>query len=336
MEAMENDFSDIDLARYFTGECDPVEKLRIESWRNASSENEEVFKAALFIWEKSLNANNLVFDTEKALVRVHQNFDISITRKLNRNRNRILLYSKIAAIAAVILLPVLLFVFYGKEKATDEIVYSMISSGEEIKKLKLDDGSEVWLNKGSSLYIPTKIRGDEFHIKLEGEGFFQVAHHPKLVFKIETNSAIIRVLGTAFNLKAFKKENLNTLTVTDGKVLYTKINSSSEKIVEKGKEAIISGNTESIVIKNIPNENFLSWKTKTLKFSDTPFKEVATALSNYYGTSFEIEDSVLQNIPINTTIVDQPLEEVVKLLNLVSDDIVISKKASGYRISKKK
>jgi transmembrane sensor len=70
------------------------------------------------------------------------------------------------------------------------------------KKIILPDGSKVWLNAKSKL-IYGKHFGVKREVTLVGEAFFDVvkdANHP---FVVSTASLRLKVLGTAFNVRAF-------------------------------------------------------------------------------------------------------------------------------------
>ncbi|NJK95054.1 MAG: DUF4974 domain-containing protein [Bacteroidales bacterium] len=106
--------------------------------------------------------------------------------------------------------------------------------------------------------------------------------------------------------------------------------------MEKGKKASVSMNKETIDLENITDENFLSWKTRILKFRETPFIEVAKKLSDFYGISFTVTDSALKNEPFSTTIINQSADDIVKILQMANDNIEVIKTESGYNIGKKK
>jgi ferric-dicitrate binding protein FerR (iron transport regulator) len=214
------------------------------------------------------------------------------------------------------------------------IAYSEITSAEEVKHVKLEDGSEVWLNRNSRLSVPAAHKGDEFKLKLEGEAYFQVVHNASRVFVVESSAATIKVLGTAFNFRAVKDEAQNVLSVTDGKVLCANISSKEEKIVEKGTQAQISL-SKTIVTRKLEDANFLSWKTKILKFRETPFLDVAKSLEDYYNVNIEIDDSSLLHLPITTTIENASLNEVVDRLKMATDEIEIRKTTGGYLVTRK-
>jgi ferric-dicitrate binding protein FerR (iron transport regulator) len=325
---MESSYSDIDLAKYFSGECSAEERIRIEAWSNESDENKELFRAAEFVWERSKLADDTNYDTDNALSKVHSKLKFEA-----KPAKKYLNYYKIAAIAAVILLPVLVLVLRTSSRSA-AIAYSEITSAEEVKHVKLEDGSEVWLNRNSRLSVPAAHKGDEFKLKLEGEAYFQVVHNASRVFVVESSAATIKVLGTAFNFRAVKDEAQNVLSVTDGKVLCANISSKEEKIVEKGTQAQISL-SKTIVTRKLEDANFLSWKTKILKFRETPFLDVAKSLEDYYNVNIEIDDSSLLHLPITTTIENASLNEVVDRLKMATDEIEIRKTTGGYLVTRK-
>ena len=281
---MNDSYSDIDLAKYFAGELEPQEAERVENWSNISSENKEKFDAARFVWERTQNIELKNYDTEKALSRVHGKLDFEGSA-VSRDRS-FLYYLKVVSIAAVIFLPVLLFVYRQGKDTSKPVVYTEVTAKQNLRLVKLPDGTEVWLNANSTLYTPKEFNPQEYRLKLEGEAFFQVAHNHYRVFIVETSTSTVKVLGTAFNLRARKAEEKNILSVVDGKVLCTKANSDLEKVVEKGSEADVSVNSDVIEIKKLEDENFLSWKTGIMKFSLTPFREVAKTLEKHYQITF--------------------------------------------------
>lgn len=331
---MEHNYSDIDLARYFSGEASQQEQESVESWSKMSEENRELFEAAKFVWEKSEKAKGKNYDTEEALSKVHNklNFDEEDGVRIRSFP----VHLKIAIVAAVILIPLFFIINHGVNDSGKNVAYQEINSGESLKQVKLPDGSEAWLNSNSTLFLPVGVNRDEYRIKLEGEAFFHISPDRNRVFVVETSTATIRVLGTAFNVLARQGNAKNILSVVEGKVLFAKANSRIEKVVETGMVAEISQNSNSIMLEKLEDENFLSWKTGIMKFAETPFVKVAEALENYYQTPFVIADTSLYNLPISTTLYATPIEKVAELLEIASDEIEITRTGQGYTVTRKK
>ncbi len=83
----------------------------------------------------------------------------------------------------------------------------------------LPDGSTVTLNSASTLRVSGLFSWAERRVRLDGEGFFEVAHENK-PFIVETFDAETRVLGTKFNVFARPTESAPAtwVTVAEGKV----------------------------------------------------------------------------------------------------------------------
>ena len=71
--------------------------------------------------------------------------------------------------------------------------------------ITLADGTNVRLNSESTLIFPEKFDKDSREVKLIGEAFFQVTEDPSKPFIITSGDLRTRVLGTSFNISAFKK-----------------------------------------------------------------------------------------------------------------------------------
>ena len=105
------------------------------------------------------------------------------------------------------------------------------------RQLTLPDGTKVWLNAGSRLsYDSNMLRKDTRTVTLSGEAFFDVAKDKDRSFVIHTDKISIRVLGTAFNVKAYPRDKITETTLMRGSVELTVNNKPYQKIVLKPRE----------------------------------------------------------------------------------------------------
>ena len=89
--------------------------------------------------------------------------------------------------------------------------------------VKLSDGTEVWLNSESQLKFPVAfIKGQTREVTLVyGEAYFAVSpstNHNGATFKVMNQGQEVEVLGTEFNIKAYKDEINIYTTLVEGKV----------------------------------------------------------------------------------------------------------------------
>jgi ferric-dicitrate binding protein FerR (iron transport regulator) len=80
--------------------------------------------------------------------------------------------------------------------------------------INLPDGSKVVLNANSKLEYPPGFSNNTREVYLDGEAYFDIAHDPGKPFIVHTGSISTRVLGTAFNINAYRSQQFVEVTVT--------------------------------------------------------------------------------------------------------------------------
>ncbi|MBN2611569.1 MAG: FecR family protein [Bacteroidales bacterium] len=128
-------------------------------------------------------------------------------------------------------------------------------------QLILPDGSKIWLNSGSKLSYNNRFGHSNRDINLEGEAYFDVAKNANLPFVINASDLNIKVLGTAFNVKAYPDEDYVETTVERGMVQV----SEEKETLEKRQNIILSANQKMVYLvdKKSPAENKLNSQTMT-------------------------------------------------------------------------
>jgi transmembrane sensor len=108
--------------------------------------------------------------------------------------------------------------------------------------VQLPDGTMAWLNADSKLTYDENFRGDFREVSLEGEAFFDVVKDKTRPFIIHTKTIDIRVLGTAFNVRAYATEKNTETALFRGSVEVTLHNNPEKKIVLKPNEKLMVNN----------------------------------------------------------------------------------------------
>ena len=70
------------------------------------------------------------------------------------------------------------------------------------------DGTVAHLNSESKIHYPVKFGLFERRIRLEGEAYFEVTHNPRRPFVVEFEGGEIQVLGTSFNVNAYRDDDI--------------------------------------------------------------------------------------------------------------------------------
>ena len=82
--------------------------------------------------------------------------------------------------------------------------------------LKLADGTSVWVFAESEIRFPTRFKGNKREVYLEGEAYFDVFHDPAHPFYVKTKSLDVKVLGTSFNVKAYRNSGVVETSLVEG------------------------------------------------------------------------------------------------------------------------
>ena len=90
--------------------------------------------------------------------------------------------------------------------------------------------------------IPVVFDGTTRRVEINGEVFFNVAHNARRPFIVTAGSTEVQVLGTTFNVNAYKDEDAIKTTLITGKVkILSHVSSHDESaILKPGQQAQVS------------------------------------------------------------------------------------------------
>lgn len=197
--------------------------------------------------------------------------------------------------------------------------------------IPLSDGSQVRLNAGSKIRFPRFFDGDTREVYLEGEAFFQVTRDEKRPFIVRSGDLITTVLGTSFNVKAYRNENI-AVTVATGKVRVAakaqegdlsgdsrdqEQGANAPLILAPNEQAIYSLTVGDIQKREVEAEKYLSWSKGILRFDGARLEEVILQLSRWYGVDFQFENEGLKECLIVAQYDNATLVTVLENLKFV-------------------
>jgi transmembrane sensor len=187
----------------------------------------------------------------------------------------------------------------GDKNEQVQVVYNTITTARGNQyPLILADGSKVWLNSASSLRFPTAFTGDTREVELDGEGYFEVAtlrlrSGQKMPFHVKTNTQDIEVLGTHFNVNAYKDEETIKTTLLEGRVKVRRgqqAEGRDESIVLKpGEQAVLKGNSPLTIDHSPDLDQVMAWKNGWFEFDKTDIKTIMRQISRWYDVDVRYE-----------------------------------------------
>jgi len=235
--------------------------------------------------------------------------------------------------AAILLLPVLAFLFYTLSENAEikiesaQVTNLPVDSLEIIAPIgsrtvvQLTDGSEVHLNYGSRLKYPQTFTGDSREVRLTGEGYFDVAHNPEKPFIVKTGKLNVKALGTAFNVWAYPENDAVQTTLVNGKVVLESV--EKEGIIKTicpmtpGQHVNCNVKTGTVSSSEGNIEKYIAWKEGKLIFDETTILEVAEKLGRMFNVSIEVDDNI-KDYTYTVTFEDEPLFQILELMTVAT------------------
>ncbi len=207
-------------------------------------------------------------------------------------------------------------VYNSKNSAKTEIAsnYLTIPRGGQFF-VQLSDGTKVWLNSESQLKYPVAfVDGETREVELlYGEAYFEVSpstNHGGSKFKVHTQMQHVEVLGTEFNIKAYKDETNIYTTLVEGKVAIS--NARTRQILAPNQQSNLSVKNNDIAITTVDVYSETSWRKGLFVFKGMPLKEIMKVLSRWYDVDIVFADAKLGNVKFNGVLnKNQNLEEIL-------------------------
>ena len=169
----------------------------------------------------------------------------------------------------------------------------------EQKYLLLPDSTQVWLNVASTLEFPETFEENKRVVYLVGEAYFDVIHADKVPFLVHTNNIVTKVIGTAFNIKAFPDQLDVIVSVKRGKVQVSK-NDKVLAVLTKGQQVTVVTKAEQSTATTNNNEVAV-WTKGTLKFDSQSFGDITKDLERIYNVTIEINNPAMVQEIITTS-----------------------------------
>ncbi len=228
--------------------------------------------------------------------------------------------------AAIVLIAVCTIVFFqqpSSDTSSPEIVWELQANPKGKRTIQtLADGTVVHLNANSRFKYAKVFSGDTREVFLEGEAYFDVASNPEKPFIVRTTEIATRVLGTSFNVRAYRDEPDIKVSLLEGKV---EISNSQSPAVPKhflspDQQYIFNREDTTININTTANlGKAIAWKENRLIIDGESLEEAVKKLETWYGVSIEIANPAIEGCQWIATFENEPLATVLKVLKYALD-----------------
>jgi ferric-dicitrate binding protein FerR (iron transport regulator) len=292
------------FVRYLENNCTADEVRQLLKYFD-SGENEEVLRALI---QAELGFTDQSKETTKRTEAAIAKVRSIILQEIRGNQEQEPQYTKPAksfimntwlkACAALLIFGCSALVYWhiGQKAYQKQQLKQAVTQPGKRKLLQLFDGTKIWLCPSSSLQYPDQLTGNYREVKLEGEAFFEVAKDKVHPFIIHSGRMQTQVVGTSFNIQAYKKQDKLSVTVVTGivKVTGTTASGSSpaQVMLKPNQRALFNPKTGSLTGENYPDaQQMLKRKDGILTYNGTPIQKVIADFRLFYNLPIELENN---------------------------------------------
>ncbi len=340
---------------YLRNELTSEETSRLISWLEQDKNNKQLFDEMSELWITTRAASpNPGFNAREGF----NNFRKKIKTTYNQKDNNIKTawLKTIVRYAAVILLAFsasgALFYFIGRNSAAPAVqsINKLVVPLGSKAWFSLSDGTVVTLNAGSTLNVSQDYGVNNRIVRLDGEGYFNIAKDKNNPFVVQTPFLNIRALGTEFNIKAYSADRTIETTLVSGslqiepvkeinqgqitvlkpnqKLTFFKSDSSftSGSEMKEKEETARSENIKKIrtvpvtrlVTENVNVDPVTSWKENRWIFEQQSLSQIAIDLERKFDVQIIFDSERLKSYRFTATILAEPIEQVLMALSMAA------------------
>ena len=289
------------LLKYIAGKASQKEKEDVAAWIDADAANLKEFISLrksydAFIWQDT----GAFSKKTKKTISLHP-----VTQRILR----------IAAVFVVAFgLSYAMIQILQKEDIEMQTVY--VPAGQRTL-VTLADGTTVWVNGKSTLTFPSHFSSRTRTVELDGEAYFDVRKNPEKQFIVSTaHQSAIKVLGTKFNVKAYKEADEVVTTLVEGKVNFEFNNASQQPqyiVMAPGQKLVYYSHNGKTELYTTSGE-----KDGKIIFHQTSLRDALDILADRYNAEFVIQENVPRDDSFSGTFTNRNLEQVLNFISASS------------------
>lgn len=223
-------------------------------------------------------------------------------------------------VAAVLLLPILavsIYLYTSKIliQPSGQVIQYVVPYGQKSKVI-LADGTQVWLNSGSTLSV-SMDRNNRRKVQLIGEAFFDVTKDKSVPFLVETKDYFVKVFGTQFNVRAYKDQSESETILKEGSIsIFTH---SNEEIKMAPGQRFFLENTKKYSMSEVNPDIYMSWKDNVLKINNEKLQDLLVRMEHWYGVKIQVDNyDRVKDLKYTLTIKTESLREMLDLMSYVT------------------
>ena len=185
-------------------------------------------------------------------------------------------------------------------------------------KVQFSDGSLVHMNSGSKLTYPKSF--NEFNLRevtLVGEAYFKVSKSD-IPFQVNVDGISTKVLGTEFNVSAYKNDTLKEVILVEGSVQVFENDSKehyrSSKIMVPNQRATKQNQSRGLAIDQVDIKNHIAWVEGILVFEKENINAIIKKLERRFNITIRNNYKKLNALSYSGRFKDENINDILRTM----------------------
>ena len=203
--------------------------------------------------------------------------------------------------------------FIRHDLVEESNMITLSNSGESLLAVRLQDGTIILLNKDASVSYPEEFAADKREIEFSGDAFFEIAKNPDVPFLIQTSDAVVKVLGTSFNINCTYGQPFE-MHVKNGLVEVESLKNKETLRVKAGERLLV--NESNFLLTNNIDLAFFDKYHKNLRFKDASLSDIISILNNNNSQKIILQKEELGDKQLTLELREYTPESAAQIISL--------------------
>lgn len=202
-------------------------------------------------------------------------------------------------------------------------------------RVTLSDGSAIWANSGTKLVYPAVFASDRREIYVEGEIYLEVARNEKHPFVVKTDMMEVNVLGTSFNVSAYKNDKQQFVALATGSVAVKVANKKNTTTIKPNQLYTLEKSTFATRIEDADIYEYICWKDGFLIFHNESLADVLKKIERYYNVVLTFDPAEISKVTVSGKLdLKSDIRETFRIISITAP-IEYDKEGDVIKISVK-
>ena len=182
-------------------------------------------------------------------------------------------------------------------------------------QLTLSDGTRMHVNSGTRVVYPRVFADNRREIYVEGEIYLDVTPDKSRPFVVKAHQFNVEVLGTSFNVNAYKGKKQSEVVLVEGSVRLS--DKYQKEVLMKPDNLVVVSEGRASRIKRVRAKDYTAWINGLLILHNEPLMSVFERLNRFYDIPIVVAPAIQTEIVDGKLDLRLSLSELVRMISVV-------------------